>query len=72
VREEFAVDEPFIGPVGEQPWPSFQVVRDVYEGYMLFIRPSDEVHPKLIWVMLALSHPVLTSTSEYFQKIKVH
>jgi hypothetical protein len=71
VREEFVEDEPFIGPMGEQPQPSFRVARDVYEGYMLLIRPGDEVHPKLVWVALALSHPVLTSTSEHFQKIKV-
>jgi hypothetical protein len=45
-REEFAEDEPFIGPVGEQPRPSFVVARDIYEGYMLIIRPSDKAHPK--------------------------
>jgi hypothetical protein len=71
VREEFADDEPFIGPVAEQPRSSFQVARDVYKGYMLLIRPGDEAHPKPVWVALALSNPVLTSTSEYFQKIKV-
>jgi hypothetical protein len=38
---------------------------------MLLIRLGDEAHPKHVWVALALSHPVLTSTSEYFQKIKV-
>ena len=71
VREEFAEDEPFIDLVDEQPWPAFQVALDVYEGYMLLIRPSDEAHPKLVLVALALSHLVLTSTSKYFQKIKV-
>jgi hypothetical protein len=71
VMEEFAEDESFIGPVGDQPWPSFRIARDVYKGYMLLIRPGDEAHPKPIWVALALSHLVLTSTSEYFQKIKV-
>jgi hypothetical protein len=38
---------------------------------MLLIRLSDEAHPKPVLVALALSHLVLTSTSEYFQKIKV-
>jgi hypothetical protein len=71
VREEFAENEPFIGLVDEQPWTSFRVVRDVYEGYMLLIRPGDEAHLKPVWVALALSHPVLISSSEYFQKIKV-
>jgi hypothetical protein len=42
VRKEFAKDEPFIGPVGEQPRPSFKVVQDVYKGYMLLVRPGDE------------------------------
>jgi hypothetical protein len=50
VREEFVEDEPFIGPMGEQPRPSFQVARDVYEGYMLLIRLGDEVRPKPVWV----------------------
>jgi hypothetical protein len=71
MREEFAKDKPFIGPVDEHPRPSFRVVRDVYKGYRLLIRLGDETHPKLVWVALALLDPVLTSTSEYFQKIKV-
>jgi hypothetical protein len=66
MREEFAEDEPFIGPKNEQPWPSFQVTRDVYKGYMLLIRPGDEIHQKPVWVALALSDPVLTFSSEYF------
>ena len=71
LREEFAEDKPFIGAVGEQPRPSFQVARDVYRGYMLFIHPGDETNPKPVWVVLAISDLVLTSTSEHFQKIKV-
>jgi hypothetical protein len=71
VREEFADDEPFIGLVAEQPRPSFRVARDVYEGYVLLIRPGDKAHPKPVWVALALSNPVLTSISEHFQKIKI-
>jgi hypothetical protein len=71
LREEFLEDESFIGAVGEQPCPSFRVARDVYEGYMLLIRPGDETNPKPIWVVLDVSDPVLMSTSEHFQKIKV-
>jgi hypothetical protein len=33
VREEFAEDDLFIGPVGDQPRLSFRVAHDVYEGY---------------------------------------
>jgi hypothetical protein len=72
VREEFAKDEPFIGPVGEQPRPSFRVARDVYEGYMLLVRPGDEeIHVKPMWVALALLDPMLSSSSERFQYIRV-
>jgi hypothetical protein len=72
VREEFAQDEPFIGPVGEQPRPSFRVARDVYEGYMLLVRPGDEeIHVKPVWVALALSDPVLSISSKRFQHIRV-
>jgi hypothetical protein len=72
VREEFAEDEPFIGPVGEQPRPSFRVVLDVYEGYMLLVRPGDEeIHVKPVWVALALSDLVFSSSNERFQHIKV-
>jgi hypothetical protein len=71
VWEEFVEDEPFIGPAGEQPRLSFRVAQDVYGGYILLIHSGGEIHQKLVWVALALTDPVLTSSSEYFQKIKV-
>jgi hypothetical protein len=37
VIEEFAKDKPFIGPVGEQPRPSFQIAQNVYKLYMLLV-----------------------------------
>jgi hypothetical protein len=47
--------------------PSIQVAWDVYERYMLLIGPGDEeIHGKPVWVALALSDPVLLSTSEHF------
>ena len=62
VWEEFVQDEPFIGHVGEQPQPLFKVVRDVYEGHMLLVQPSDEeIHVKPMWVA-----PILSSSSERF------
>ena len=65
-------DKRFIGLVGEQPWLSFKVARDVYEGYMILVRPGDEeIHVKPVWVALALSYPMLSSSSECFQHIKV-
>jgi hypothetical protein len=66
VQEEFEDDKPFIGLMGEQPWPSFQVSQDFYEGFMLLIHLGDETHPKPIWFVLALSDPMLTTNSEYF------
>jgi hypothetical protein len=66
------VCEPFIGPADEQPRPSFRVARDVYEGYMLLVWPSDEeINAKPVWVALALSDPMLSSSSERFQQIRV-
>jgi hypothetical protein len=39
---------------------------------MLLIRIGDEeIHIKPMWVVLALSDPVLSNTSEHFQQIKV-
>jgi len=58
--------------MGEQPQPSFRVARDVYEGYMLLVRPGDEeIHVKPVWVALALSDPVLSSSSERFQQMRI-
>jgi hypothetical protein len=58
--------------VDKQPRPSFRVARDVYEGYMLLARLGDEeIHVKPMWVALALSDPVLSSSSERFQHIRV-
>jgi hypothetical protein len=61
VREEFVKDKAFIGPLGKQLRPSFQVAQDVYKCYMLLIHPGDETYPKPIWVALALFNPMLTS-----------
>jgi hypothetical protein len=48
VREEFAEEEPFNGPVSEQPRPLFQVAQDIYEGYVLLIPGDDDIHVKLV------------------------
>jgi hypothetical protein len=65
VREEFAKDEPFIGPVSEQPRPLFRVAQDVYEGYVLLVPGDDDIHVKLVWVALALSNHVLSTISKH-------
>ena len=72
VREEFAEDEHYIGPARQRPMPSFRVARDCGEGYMLLLRPGDDgLHPKPVWLALALSDPRLSSTSEHYQHIQV-
>ena len=58
--------------MGEQPRSSFRVAWDIYEGYMLLLRPNDEkIHVKPVWIALALLDLVLTSFSECFQHIRV-
>ena len=48
IREEFAVDEHYVGPTRNQPAPSFRMGVDCHEGYMVLVRTGDEEHPKPI------------------------
>ncbi len=42
VREEFAVDDHYVGPARNRPAPSFRVAVDCHEGYMVLVRAGDE------------------------------
>ena len=57
VREEFAMDEHYVGHVRNRPASSFHIGVDCHEGYMVLVRARDEEHPKLIWLVKALSSP---------------
>ena len=47
VREEYDEDEHFVGQARDRPAESFRVNRDLYEGYFVAVRPSedDTEHP---------------------------
>ena len=48
-REEFGMDDPYMGPMRGRPQPSFRVGRDVREGFFVAIRPADgETQP--VWI----------------------
>ena len=56
LREEFDEDDAFVGQIRDGPAPSFRVVRDVYAGYFLALRPcnGDE---RPVWITRAMTDP---------------
>ena len=46
VREKFAMDEHYVGPVHNRPAPFFRLVVDCHKGYM--VCAGDEEHSKQI------------------------
>jgi hypothetical protein len=71
VREEFDVDDHYVGPASQRPPPSFRIAVDCHEGYMLILRPGDETYVKPVWVARALSEPNFTTSSPHFRQIQV-
>jgi hypothetical protein len=56
VREEYDEVVHFVGQRQDRPTPSFRVLRDVYEGYFVAVRPVDgDSHP--VWIAQAKSDP---------------
>jgi hypothetical protein len=56
MREEFAVDAPFVGRRRDRPPPSFRVGRDVYAGYIVAVKLADgDLRP--FWLARALTNP---------------
>ena len=45
----------YVGPASNRPPPSFRVIVDCHEGYMLILRLGDETYVKLVWVARSLS-----------------
>jgi hypothetical protein len=64
VREEFDVDDHYVGPATQRPPPSFRIVVDCHEGYMFILRPGDETYVKPVWV----SEPNFATSSLIFDK----
>ena len=71
VREEFDVDDHYIGPASNRPPPSFHIAVDCHERYMLILHPRDETYAKLMWVARALSKPNFATSSPHFRQIQV-
>ena len=69
VCEEFNEDDHYIGPTSNHPPPSFCVVMDCHEGYMLILHFEDEIYTKPIWVAKTFSPPKFTSSSPHFCQI---
>jgi hypothetical protein len=71
VREEFDVDDHYVGPASQHPPPSFHIAVDCHEGYMLILRHGDETYVKPVWVARALSEPNFATSSSHFRQIQV-
>jgi hypothetical protein len=46
IREEFAMDEHYIGHVHNRLALSFHMVANCHEGYMVLVHAGDEEHPQ--------------------------
>ena len=57
VREQYDEDENFVGLSRDCLLESFQVSRDLYEGYFVAIHPFEEDGQRLVWIARALSNP---------------
>ena len=63
VREEYNADEQFVGQAPDRSAESFRVHRDLYEGYFVAVRPSEDDTEHPFWIARALSNP--NSNPEY-------
>ena len=57
VREEYDEDEHFVSQARDRLAKSFWVNRDLYEGYFVAIRPSEDDTEHPIWMARELSKP---------------
>ena len=56
VREEYGVDDHFVGQRQDRPDQSFRVAKDLFEGYFVAIRPSDD-NTRPVWIGREMSDP---------------
>ena len=59
VREEYDKDEHFVGQACDHPAESLRVNQDLYEGYFLAVRPSEDDGEHSVWIARALQIPIL-------------
>ena len=71
IREEFAMDEHYVGPARNRTAPSFRVSVDCHECYMVLVQAWDEEHPKPIWLVKALCSPNFVRICPNFRQIEV-
>ena len=71
VREKFDVDDHYIRLASNRPLPSFRIVVDCHEGYMLILQLGDETYAKSLWVARTLSKSIFATSSPYFWQIQV-
>jgi hypothetical protein len=56
VREEYDEDDHFVGQRRDYPAPSFRVLRDLFEGYFVAVRPVDG-DSRPLWIARAKYDP---------------
>ena len=66
IREEFDVDDHYVGRASNRPPPSFRIAMDCHEGYMLILHLGDETYAEPVWLARALSKPNFTTSSPHF------
>jgi hypothetical protein len=71
VCEEFHEDDHYIGPTSNHPPPSFHVVMDCHESYMLILHLGGEIYAILVWVAKTFSPPNFAISSPHFCQILV-
>jgi hypothetical protein len=71
VCEEFDMDDHYVGSASQRSPPSFRIAVDCHEGYILILRPEDEIYAKPMWVVRALFKPNFATSNPYFQHVQV-
>ena len=71
VRKEFDVDDHYVGLANQRLPPSFRIVVDCHENYMLILCPRNETYAKRVWMARALSKPNFAISSNHFLQIQV-
>ena len=51
VHKEYEEDEHFVGQACDCPIELFRVNWDIYEGYFVALRPSNNVTEHLVWIL---------------------
>ena len=71
VCEEFDMNDHYVEPANQRPPPSFRIVVDCHEGYMLILCPGDETYAKPVCVAKVLSKPNFATSRLHFRQVQV-